>query len=221
MSSTLTRVQEAKQGVVSLPDDDSHAVEGVLAFTYTLEYPDWVHNELPNPGCRNELSTGHKSKIPATQWETHLGLFVVADKYQIKVLKKMAKIKLQTAMMDEWMVGNFSELLGELWQMQQSGVEDLKEQALSIVCANSEQLEQKPGFQELIETNSAFSKDFVHRMIVARKLLQEELKTVAENNKKVLAKLQAKMDNWYYDGNGGSSNNSRIQEVIDEWNAAP
>ena len=211
--------------MVSLLDDDPHSVEGLLVFTYTLEYPDWVHNDLSNTDCKNALSTGHKSQIPATQWETHLGLFVVADKYQIRVLKKMAKTRLQTAMMDEWMAGNFFALLNELWKMEQSGVEDLRNQALSIVCTNSDHLEQKSGFQELMEGNSAFSKDFVHQMVRARKALQEELselKTGAQNNKElrqVRQRFQEEIDFWVYGQGANALNKTSMQNIINEWKA--
>lgn len=69
----LTRFQEAKEGVLQLHDDDPDALESMLRYIYTSKYPE----------------------VPSNEWEKHLGLAVIADKYCLQLLKESALEKLE------------------------------------------------------------------------------------------------------------------------------
>jgi hypothetical protein len=129
-------------------EDDPHAVGGLLIYVYTLEYPDWSNgrkDDKPNASGRSSLRSG-RSTVPAATWETHLGLYKIADKICLRRLKAMAKRKFQSVMHEEWTLGNFHQLLEQFWRMQQAGVEDLKDVALKMVAANATDLMVKPQF---------------------------------------------------------------------------
>jgi hypothetical protein len=120
-----------------MAEDDPHAVEGLLIYVYTLEYPGWSNgpkDDKPAASSRSSVRSG-KSTVPAARWETHLGLHKIADKICLRRLKAMAKRKLQLVMLEEWTLENFHQLFQQLWRMQQIGVKGLKAAALKVVSA--------------------------------------------------------------------------------------
>ena len=65
-----------------MAEDDPHAVEGLLIYIYTLEYPVWGIASKENKihvGGKTSVPQG-KSAMPIADWETHIGLFKLADK---------------------------------------------------------------------------------------------------------------------------------------------
>ena len=65
----LKQYQESKEGVLELHDDDPQALERMLRYLYRAKYP--------------KGSAGH-------EWEPHMNLVVVADKYAVAQLKTTA-----------------------------------------------------------------------------------------------------------------------------------
>ncbi|KAF6235108.1 hypothetical protein HO173_006735 [Letharia columbiana] len=116
---------EAKSATITMNDDDLQAVENMLLYLYTLDYPD---EEVPNVpadhGAMDSSLPPHLRTISTTTEEdtnvgTTLGLiegttlhdprmmnhalvYAVADKYDIPELKELAKCKFQTLARSKW-----------------------------------------------------------------------------------------------------------------------
>lgn len=150
-----------------MAEEDPHAVEGLLMYVYTLEYPDWIdaRKDDEKDASGRSLLRSAKSTVPTARWETHLGLYKIADKTSLRRLKAMAKKQLKSTIHEEWALGNFHHLLEQLWHMDQTGVEELKAAALSVVSANAADLMVKPKFVELLSDDSTFNIDLVNRLI--------------------------------------------------------
>lgn len=206
--------------------EDPHAVEGLLMYVYTLEYPDWSdarkYDEKDASG-RSLLRSG-KSTVPTARWETHLGLYKIADKVSLRRLKAKAKKQLKSIMHEEWALDNFHHLLEQLWHMEQTGVEELKAVALSVVSANAADLMVKPKFVELLSDDSTFNIDLVNRLIegVPQSAppsidMERELELERENSERNQTNMQDVVDSWEFGHGANATNRTRVVEVLENW----
>ena len=185
-----------------MAEDDPHAVEGLLIYVYTLEYPEWglASNEDGNDVGGKIVHKAGKSTVPTARWETHLNLFKLTDKICLRRLKTMAKKRLQSTMHTEWTLGSFHQLLEQLWHMQQAGVEELKSVAMKVVSANAADLMVKPQFRDLLSGDSSFNIDLINQLISGPRGTNTQVEI-----KLMLARQR------------GERNRSSLQEVVNSW----
>lgn len=113
-------------------DDEPYSIEGVLPYLYTFIYPEWptwTTSPHTSQGVSQQTNES-KRQLPEMEWQTHLGMFKLADKLGLDGLKAEAQIQLRSTMDCEWDASSFHELLGQLWEMEQLGVEALQDAAL-------------------------------------------------------------------------------------------
>lgn len=209
-----------------MTEEDPHAVEGLLIYIYTLEYPNWSdarkdYNE--DERVRSSLRSS-KSTVPAAQWQTHLGLYQLADKICLRRLKAMAKKRLKSVMHDEWTLGNFHLLLDQLWHMEQGGMEEVKAVALEVASANAAELMVKHKFLELLSGDSTFNIDFVNHLIggvqgPARSSIdtENELHLARQKSKHNQRDMQKVVDSWQVGHGANASNRARVAKVLEGW----
>jgi hypothetical protein len=204
-----------------MAEDDPHAVEGLLIYIYTLEYPNW--GLAPKDDKRSAGSVPYgKSRVPAARWETHLGLFKLADKLCIPKLKAMAKRRLQSTIYDEWTLGNFHQLLEELWHMQQAGVEDVKAVALQVVSRHAADLLAKPQFQDLLSGDSSFNIDLMNQLISSftkgRKEMEKDLELERRKSERNRKSLQEVVNSWVIVSSYCNATiKSSVSRILDSW----
>ena len=136
--------QEGQTATITMFEEDLYAVEGVLLYLYNYSYPEWpawtsestttpealrpqaldnspletLHESTPCENRQKLVETSedlsNRSTAPKTQWQTHLGMFKIADKLGLEDLKMEAERRLRSAIEKEWGSSNFHELLEEL-----------------------------------------------------------------------------------------------------------
>jgi hypothetical protein len=207
-----------------MAEDDPHAVEGLLIYIYTLEYPDWriaQKDDKKNAGAGGSVVYG-KSSIPAARWETHLGLFKLADKLCLRRLKAMAKRRLQSTIYEEWTLGNFHQLLEELWHMQQTGVEEVKAVALKVVSSNAADLMVKPQFQDLLSGDSSFNIDLMNQLINnftrRSREIEKDLELERRRSERNRKGLQEVVNSWVIVSSFCNvTNKGSVSRILDNW----
>jgi hypothetical protein len=158
-------------------DDEPYTIEGLLLYLYTFIYPTWP-TWTPSLNLGEVMSTqknASKCKIPETKWETHLGMFKLADKLGLEHLKAEAQTYLRLAMEDEWKVDNFHKLLEQLWEMEQAGVPALKDTALKIISANAAQLMVGEDFKDHLVRTPLFTASLVGQLVQERIVLNDKI----------------------------------------------
>ena len=215
--------QEAKTSVLDMAEDDPHAVEGLLIYVYTLEYPEWVvalNEDGNDAGGKIALKAG-KSTVPTARWETHLSLFKLADKICLRKLKAMAKKRLQSIMHTEWTLGSFHQLLEQLWHMQHVGVEELKAVAMKVVSANAADLMVKPQFRDLLSDDSSFNIDLINELISGPKGtstgVENELMLARQRGERNRNDLQEVANSWATGPFCSVTNKGNVGRVLENW----
>lgn len=91
------RFSEGQTRVIAMEDDDPVAVEGMLYYLYTLDYPTEIYHKLL---CGTESGSGSDSGIededPTTQdaqvyWGFDLWMYMIGDKYGLTELRQLAQ----------------------------------------------------------------------------------------------------------------------------------
>ena len=193
-------------------EDDPHGLEGVLLYLYTWEYPEWPfsreYGEIEAAGQTSKVS--QKSIVPKTFWETHLAIFILADKLGIKRLKKEAQTKLQEVMDTEWTVSNFHELLQQLWELGQSGSDDLRKTALQVVTANAADLLVKDSFRDHLKASPIFSLSMTDELVAIGAAQKKQ-------NQKRRTELRNVLKSWSRSNYAGAANENNVQSLLDNW----
>jgi BTB/POZ domain len=89
------RFAEGRSRVISMEDDDPVAVEGMLYYLYTLDYPKEIYERLlgveagsgSDSGIEDEESTSLDAQV---YWGFDLLMYTIADKYRLTELRKLA-----------------------------------------------------------------------------------------------------------------------------------
>jgi speckle-type POZ protein len=107
------RFSEGQARVIAMDDDDVVAVDGMLYYLYTLEYPTQIYQKLlgaetgsgSDSGIEDEDSTGQNAQV---YWGFDLLVFTIADKYGLTGLRELAG---QSLLIKADLVGKGQELL--------------------------------------------------------------------------------------------------------------
>jgi hypothetical protein len=169
-------------------------------------------------------NSDNKSTVPAAKWQTHLGLYQLADKICLRRLKAMAKKRLKSVMHEEWTLGNFHLLLDQLWHMEQGGMEEVKAVALKVASANAAELVVKHKFLELLSGDSTFNIDFVNHLIGgvqgsarASTDTENELNLARQKSEHNQRDMQKVVDSWQVGHGANASNRARVAKVLEGW----
>ncbi|ERF69232.1 hypothetical protein EPUS_01189 [Endocarpon pusillum Z07020] len=90
------RFTEGQTRVIVMEDDDPVAVDGMLFYLYTLDYPVELYQRLlgtetssgSDSGIEDEETTGQDAKV---YWSFDLSMYTIADKYGLTELREMAE----------------------------------------------------------------------------------------------------------------------------------
>jgi uncharacterized protein YneF (UPF0154 family) len=208
--------------VVYFTEEDPHAVEGLLMYLYTMDYPDWatgINESRASASNNKSLTAPNKSTVPDAAWETHLAIFKLTDKVFLRALKVMAKKRLQSTMQEEWSLANFPRLLQQLWSMEQEGVQELKATVLFVVSANAGVLAQRVAFQDIVTEEPRFAIDLIQRMAAEAnsKPSQEKVRSLIALNTKTVkeeAEAEVKRHKKKVDDTKGIANNRGVNPSI-------
>lgn len=207
-------------------DDEPYAIEGVLLYLYTFIYPEW-----PTWTTRPHTSQGvsqqtneSKRQLPEAEWQTHLGMFKLADKLGLDGLKTEAQIRLRSAMDREWDASSFHELLGQLWEMEQLGVEALQDAALGTISANATQLMAAEEFRDELIRIPSFTARLAQELIEEsnglkekNKQLEKEIAQAHDQSAQRYKAIDSVLDTWTVGQYSNSINKAKVQSIYDKW----
>ena len=123
---------------------EPHAVEALLIYLYTLEYPDRrltcfrditdVKPETSNFHPEKEVVVRLKSTAPQYRWQEHLSLAELAQKMEIEKLRDQAIGRLYKDLRHALVGEGCLAFIDQLWCTNIVGIEELRRQAISIIA---------------------------------------------------------------------------------------
>ena len=143
------RFEEAGTRVIRMEDDDPFAVEGMLYFVYTQDYPLDVyvrllgldHNSGSDSGIEDEDSAADDTRV---YWWFDLLMYTIADKYGLSQLRELAaqslrsKAELAAKKRGQFLksLDGFVTLIEELYAINHISehLRELRTQVLSSMC---------------------------------------------------------------------------------------
>lgn len=136
-------------GEIHLDEDDPEAVEQMLLFLYTLS------TENLDRAVEGTILQG-------------VEMFKIADKYNVSEMKTWAQEKIESKI---WQtechrdLSDFSDLISELYQMNQSGSERLRAHAVAMAAFYGKKRIKREGFRKVIEEHPKFALEFAERLV--------------------------------------------------------
>ncbi|KAM0193451.1 hypothetical protein ACHAPI_007772 [Fusarium lateritium] len=132
--------KESIERVIDITDFDRSVIEGMLHFMYHFEY--------------NNEST-------ESDMVFHAGVYQIADKYRILVLKDYAKEKFSTAVKSDWSTDDFPNAIELVYLTTPPEDRGLRDLVIETSYANLEKLISRDGFCEALRTTTDFAADLV------------------------------------------------------------
>jgi hypothetical protein len=220
-------------------------VEGVLLYLYTYNYPEWPNWTEAAPvrgvmASQDHTDNGTDSMVnydsgslfahdgtlalfsdtntvPATKWQTHLGIFQLADKLGLEDLQLEAQAKVQQALETEWQLENFHELLEVLWDMEVHGSQDLRDAALQVVSANLSTLLADPAFRSHMARYPAFTASLIGQFVQEKEKLVKEAAAAQAKMETCRKEVEDVLTYWSDGRHGNDSNKSRVRRLLSSW----
>jgi hypothetical protein len=155
--------------------------------------------------------------VPATKWQTHLGIFQLADKLGLEDLQLEARTKVQQALETEWQLENFHELLEVLWDMEVHGSEDLRDAALQVVSANLSNLLTDKAFQTHMARYPAFTASLIGQFVQEKEKLVKEAAAAQTKVETCRKEVEDVLTYWSDGRHGNDSNKSRVRRLLSNW----
>ena len=120
-----------------LPDDDPRIVEKLLVYLYTSDYDDEPSSQEPE-----DASSHDSSPEPAeyNQIIAHVRVYSLADRFDIKDLKTMAKRKFEAAITKRWPLPSFPAIVREIFRSTPSLDNGLRDIVISLCAQHMEDL---------------------------------------------------------------------------------
>ena len=142
------RFTEGQTRVIVMEDDDPVAVDGMLYYLYTLDYPVELYQRLlgtetssgSDSGIEDDESTSQDAKV---YWSFDLSMYTIADKYGLTELREMGKNalleKADLAGKEQQLVKNmdgFVALVEDLYALEETSdqMSQLRTQIISSTC---------------------------------------------------------------------------------------
>ncbi|KAI9784671.1 MAG: hypothetical protein M1816_000787 [Peltula sp. TS41687] len=132
--------KEGAEGVIDLKDDDVQVVEAMLQFLYATDYDS---NKIVSPMLFN------------------IRVYVLADKYDIEPLKKLAKAKFEKAMWSCWKMDDFPDAVAEVYGSTMPTDRSLRGPVAEVSYENLQQLLKDDGFGATLEQTVGFAADVI------------------------------------------------------------
>ncbi|RJE20545.1 BTB POZ domain protein [Aspergillus sclerotialis] len=128
--------REAASSRIDLPEDDVDTITRVLTYCYLQHYP--VGNEpdtssFPLPLLYTEPTTGPSSVTIA---QSHLRVYIAADKFNIPNLKELARCQLVHWAYENWSSASFPSIVQDIWCNTPLHDNDLRDRITGIVAEN-------------------------------------------------------------------------------------
>jgi hypothetical protein len=155
--------------------------------------------------------------IPATKWQTHLGIFQLADKLGLEDLQLEARTKVQQALETEWQLENFHELLEVLWDMEVHGSQDLRDAALQVVSANLSNLLADTAFQSHMARYPTFTASLIGQFVQEKEKLVKEAAAAQTKVETCRKEVEDVLTYWSDGRHGNDSNKSRVRRLLSSW----
>lgn len=127
--------KEASSGVIDLSEDDPEAVKAMLQFCYTTDY--------------------------TYDTALHAKVYAIAEKYNIKPLKDLARTKFETAADRDWDSPYFPTTIDFVYTSTPPNDRGLRDIVVKLSRDHLKSLLYRPGFESMMEDNGDFGKDLV------------------------------------------------------------
>ncbi|KAK3291910.1 BTB/POZ protein [Chaetomium fimeti] len=161
--------QEARTGIIDLPDDDPQAVKLMIRYFYYLDYPQQPEAQDKGPGTPNKVSTktnfpmpamaagakksGPKKKVgysPQPNLTVHARVYALAEKYDIKGLKTLSLGKFEIEADLHWDSDDFMCAVEEVYTSTVDEDRGMRDAVVEAVYNNAGVLE-KESMQNLVK----------------------------------------------------------------------
>jgi len=136
-------LQEAASGVITL-DDDPDSIRRMISFIYTLDYDD----EAPQNGTWGVKTEPTSAEKPALF--SSIRVYAVAEKYDIKDLKELARSRFSTWASKNWNHSEFPMMVQEVYDSTPSSDRGLREIVETIVRKNANCLLHNVKFKKFL-----------------------------------------------------------------------
>ncbi len=210
--------QDAKPARIDLEEDDPKAVNRILIYLYTLDYPDGevphtqkptkAHNTSKPPHLRHPIqpvvSPGLESTNNAnteSKLTSNALVHALAEKYDLPGLKIIAKEKFVSVTKNtEWPYNNFAEAVETVCNTAPSSDHELTDMIIDICASHIPEIVHDPELSAIIVGNGGLGLDIMcsqasrlHLAIRAFKKDRMRQKQVSAALKADLAKLKAEL----------------------------
>ena len=184
-----------------------------------------VNNDNEKTSEQDGTQVLHRSKplssdgntVPATKWQTHLGIFQLADKLGLEDLQLEAQTKVRQALETEWKLENFHELLEILWDMEVRGSQDLRDAALQVVSANLSNLLDDKAFQSHMARYPAFTASLIGEFVQEKEKLVKEAAAAQAKVESCRKEVEDVLTRWSDGRHGNDSNKSMVRRLLSSW----
>ncbi|TVY20480.1 hypothetical protein LARI1_G001840, partial [Lachnellula arida] len=169
----------ASAGVVNLPDDESEILANLVQFFYTGDFtiesiqlfdtpPSKVNKnmdvalqsveevEVVEGGAVREVGEDYqmeRTQIPSEPLITVVKVYIMADKYDVPALKKLATTKYRDLLQTEWESESFSQSLELLFDQTMESDRMLKDVAIAFAGGKAQELMDREDFVSMIKEN--------------------------------------------------------------------
>ncbi|KAH0543146.1 hypothetical protein FGG08_002491 [Glutinoglossum americanum] len=188
---------EAKTGRVLLKDDDPDAIERMLSYLYTLSYDDGVNSDIQGAespqreesivaegaetsGAASEAEVNESIEDLLGQHEEGLGLladvgvYSLAEKYEILDLKKFAKSRFAKQARNSWSHPGFLEVLREVFTSTPNSDQGLRDVVAQICAENIRALMANEKFIAVIKDVECLGSSLLIKVMEDHRRLLEE-----------------------------------------------
>ncbi|TVY58984.1 hypothetical protein LCER1_G001220 [Lachnellula cervina] len=165
-------------GVVDLPDDESEILANMVQFFYTGDFTTESIQALDTPPSKVNKSTDvalqsdeveaveggagkevredyemEETQIPSEPLITVVKVYIIADKYDVPALKKLATTKYKDLLQTAWDSESFSQSLELLFDQTMENDRMLKDVAIEFAGGKAQELMERQDFVSMIKEN--------------------------------------------------------------------
>ncbi|KAK3648414.1 hypothetical protein LTR56_007531 [Elasticomyces elasticus] len=149
--------REAKEGVIPLDHDDPSVVEAMLEYMYKLDYHDDHGTDVDG------------AVVPPIVFNVHI--LILADKYDILDLAKLAEVKSSTQARDEWKGAAFADAAALVFATDTKLADAMREVVLQVAVLHAEDFDTEvlgAKFREAVASVPALGLALWRRQIYAK-----------------------------------------------------
>ncbi|KAI1501422.1 BTB/POZ protein [Biscogniauxia marginata] len=133
--------EEERKATINLPDDDPQLVDIMVQYLYHLDY------NTPSPAGRankpSHAKLTRKYRELTSDLVTHVMVYALAKKYDIRGLKSLAIQKFEAAVEKQWLTYSFLEAVQEIYTSTTESDRELRDVVISTFYAHPDLLDKK------------------------------------------------------------------------------